>query len=91
MKPIYEPGELIFIDPARPIRGGDIVVVQTEEQEGDNCLAWLKEYVRTTSDGTIITIQYNARAEVKFTGDQVRAMHRVLTTNEIFGVSENDI
>ncbi len=85
MEPRFHAGDIVFVHPGRPIRAGDIVVVQTRNHEAAPVTAWLKELVSHTND-RIVTRQYNPEAEVEFTGDKVSAIHHVMTVNELFGV-----
>ena len=85
MEPKFLPGDIIFLHPGRPPRTGDIVVVQTENYDGADTISFVKEYVRK-SDFGIVTKQYNALAEVEFKRETIKAVHRVMTTNELLGV-----
>jgi len=78
-------GDLIFVDPESPLKAGDAVVVQTQDYEGADVLSWLKEYVRQSRED-LTTRQHNLPAEVKFKLAVVRAVHRVMTTKDLFGL-----
>ncbi|MCB1424097.1 MAG: helix-turn-helix transcriptional regulator [Nitratireductor sp.] len=83
MEPRYASGEVIFLHPHRPCRNGDHVVIQ-ELIDGGITVS-IKQLDKLT-DEHVVTRQYNPPAEVKFLRSRVQAMHRVLTTNELFGV-----
>ena len=83
MEPKYEAGDMVFLNPHRPPRRGDHVVIQ-EAREG-GIIVTIKRFERWT-DGHLITTQYNPPSEVRFPRDQIMAVHRVLTTNELFGI-----
>lgn len=83
MEPRYFAGDVIFIHPYRPIRQGDHVVIQ--EARSGGTLTTIKRFERET-DTRLITTQYNPPAEVSFDRASVMAVHRVLTSNELFGV-----
>ena len=83
MEPKYEAGDMVFLNPHRPPRRGDHVVIQ-EAREG-GIIVTIKRFERWT-DGHLITTQYNPPSEVRFARDQIMAVHRVLTTNELFGI-----
>lgn len=85
MRPRYATGDLIFVAPHRPVRPGDIVVVQTAADSGGEMLAWLKEFAGRRG-GDILARQYNEAAEIVFEAPTVLALHRVLTVNELFGL-----
>lgn len=85
MEPRYRAGEVVFVHPHRPLRAGDICIVQTTDFEDGDLRGWIKEFVRFTDKGAL-TRQYNPPAEVEFRRAAIKAMHRVLTPNEIVGV-----
>jgi len=83
MIPRYEPGDMIILHPHRPVRQNDHVAIQ-EIKEGGTHVS-VKRFDRMDGDH-IVTMQYNPPAEVRFRRDQVVAMHRILTPNEVLGV-----
>ena len=83
MEPRYFAGEVIFINPNRPPRAGDHVVIQ-EALDGGTRVS-IKRFEKMT-ETHVITTQYNPLAEVKFSRQQIIALHRVLTPNEVAGV-----
>lgn len=83
MVPRYEPGDMIILHPHRPVRQNDHVAIQ-ETKEGGTHVS-VKRFEKMDNDH-IVTTQYNPPAEVRFRRDQVAAMHRILTPNEILGV-----
>lgn len=82
MQPRFEPGDIIFINPHRPYRGGDYVVIQEETANG--IAVSIKRFVKADVDH-IVTEQFNPPAEIKFLRKQVTACQRVLTSNELIG------
>lgn len=85
MEPQYFPGDLIYVHPRRPARLGDIVVVQCRNGEHAPDEATLGVYRRKTERAIVIG-KHNPAAEVEIPSERVTAIHRVLTTNELFGV-----
>lgn len=85
MIPQYHPGELIYIHPHRPARIGDIVVVQCRNGEHNPEEASLGIY-RKRTEKAIVLGKHNPAAEIELNRTHVIAIHRVLTTNELFGV-----
>lgn len=84
MTPRFDEGELIYVSGKRPARPGDYVVVQTEAEDGE-VSAWCKKLVRKS--GSAITLeQFNPPRTFDIPVRQARAVHRVLTTNDLFGV-----
>ena len=85
MQPRYTTGDIVFVHPHRPLRSGDIAVIQIQDSEGGLPASYLKEF-RRKSESELVAQQYNPPAEVKFSLRTVKALHRVLTMNEVVGV-----
>lgn len=85
MSPRFEPGELIYVSERRPPRIGDCVVVQVQNAEHDGVQAYLKRMKRRSADGLVLE-QFNPPGEMRLKAANVKAVHRVLTMNELFGV-----
>lgn len=85
MEPRYFPGELIFINPHRPPRQGDIVIIQEQLAPDGETLSYVKEFSRR-NEKSIVTKQYNPPSNVEFMIQTVKDIHRVLTTNELLNV-----
>lgn len=83
MEPRYYAGDVIFVQPNRPPRPGDHIVIQ-ETLNGGVAVS-IKRFDKMT-ESHLVTVQYNPLAEVKFSRAQIMAIHRVLTTNEVSGV-----
>lgn len=83
MEPRYVAGDVIFVNPNRPPRQGDHVVIQEATEDGT--VTSIKRYEKMT-DFHVVTTQYNPLTEIKFLRAQVMAVHRVLTPNEVAGV-----
>lgn len=84
MEPRFPPGELVFIHPGRPVRSGDIVVLQVQNSEHAPIETYIKIMVRR-ANGDVICRQYNPDAEIRFNGNTVLRVHRVLTMAEVLG------
>lgn len=86
MAPRFEEGDLIYLNPHLPARAGDDVVIEfvpSESHEfGEGCL---KRLVKKTSTKVIVE-QFNPQMDLEFDADTVKAIHRVLTLNELMGV-----
>lgn len=85
MEPLYRAGDLIFVSPHRPYRVGDCVVVQEAGDHDGDVTAYVKIFEKRTGEH-IVTRQLNPNAEVKFRNSGQVRIHKVLTTNELFGV-----
>lgn len=85
MEPRYFAGDIVFIDPHRPPRQGDDVIIQTRDHTSGGTQASIKRYERRT-ENAIVTSQFNPPSTVEFRLDNVKAIHRILTRNEVAGV-----
>jgi len=86
MEPRYFPGELVYVNPHKPPRIGDTVIVQ--EGNGDPASITASIGVLHRRANGIVTLRkYNPPdAEITISVTRITAMHRVLTPNEMFGV-----
>ncbi len=85
MSPMFSPGALIFVSPDRPAGSGDAIVIQTRLHDGAPIQSWIKILVRQ-HHGDVVARQINPEAEITYKSAHVVAIHRVLTTRELFGV-----
>lgn len=85
MVPRFEEGELIYVSERRPARIGDYVVVQVCDGTDGTVSAYCKRLRRRTDD-TVTLEQLNPAAEIDLPASSVKAVHRILTLNELFGV-----
>lgn len=85
MVPAYQPGELIYVNPAKPPSiGCDVVIQIRPDHEGDAPRYYLKELMRRTAT-KLICQQHNPRREVTYDLSEVVEIHRVLTLAELVG------
>lgn len=83
MEPRYEPGETAIIDPNRPVRpGDDVVIVVANPEPGQPPRAYIKRLVRRGSE-QIIVRQFNPEREIGFATREVQAIYRVMRTSEL--------
>lgn len=83
MEPLFEHGDLIFVDESRKPKSGDRVVIVIANEDHDE--AYVKILSRVNNDEVVVR-QFNPAAEIKFSRAQVRMIHRVLSTAEMMGV-----
>lgn len=81
MEPALPHGEVVCVNPNRPARPGDNVVIQIRGDDGET-YAYVKTLVRMTSK-EIICSQLNPPKELHFDRSNVIAIHRVLTVSDI--------
>ena len=84
MAPAHNPGDLRFVHPHKACRPGDTVIVQTRAHAGDPGQAYIKRLTKRLP-GKILLEQLNPPASLEIPTDFISRMHRVLTTNELFG------
>lgn len=77
MSPALEPGYLLFVDPTRPVKPGDNVVIQLQDGQ-----AFIKRLVRRT-EKAMICKQYNPAGEVKYEPNKVKSVHVVVQVSMI--------
>lgn len=85
MIPEHRPGDLRFVNPHRPPRVGDSVIVQSRTHENAHIEATIGHLHRVTATHLEIG-KLNPVSEVKISRDMVIAVHKVLTMNDLFGV-----
>ncbi|MCP1200085.1 S24 family peptidase [Notoacmeibacter sp. MSK16QG-6] len=83
MSPAYEPGDYIFLHPYRTPRPGDYIAIQEMTDAG--IVVSIKRFLKL-DDEWLLTQQFNPQSEVKFRRDRILACHRVLRSNELFGL-----
>ena len=77
MEPRYFAGEILHINPHRPIFRGSFVVVQLVDLITGSIHGVIKRFVRR-SDVTLVTEQLNLPKEISFAINTVRAVHVIV-------------
>ena len=77
MSPALEPGYLLFVDPTRPVKPGDNVVIQLADGQ-----AFIKRLVRRT-EKAMICKQFNPVGEIKYDPGKIKAVHLVVQVSMI--------
>ncbi|WP_380873637.1 hypothetical protein ACFB49_42840 [Sphingomonas sp. DBB INV C78] len=85
MIPRFHPGTAVFVDPIKPPSLGDDVIVQLRNGSGEITCALVKTLVRRTSKFVELQ-QYRPEVTFKVAVESIAAIHRVLTTNDMFGL-----
>ena len=86
MLPRFKPGTIVFVDPHRPMQRGDDVIVQTQYREDGPIGTMIAEYLGVKGDKTRLR-KYNPESTLEIKTDTILRLHRVLTGNELIGVS----
>jgi len=77
MKPALKPGNLLYVDPTRPVKPGDFVVIQLSDGQ-----AFIKHLIRRT-EKAVICEQFNPAGEIKYPPSRVNAVHLVVQVSMI--------
>lgn len=87
MSPAFEPGDLAYINPTRPARAGDFVIVECKGNgDGEPGPAFLKRLVRQNGS-TLVLQQYNpAKSDIFIETKRIRNIFRVAPWKELMGV-----
>lgn len=85
MSPRHPPGDLVFVDPNRPVRFGDSCILHVQDAPHHDMQHLIAMFLRRT-ERTVDVQKLNPESVVSFPRGVVVRMHRVLTNNELFGV-----
>jgi SOS-response transcriptional repressor LexA len=89
MTPRYDEGDLVIINPSRPAKAGDHVLIELhptgfEGEQTEIGPAFVKRLVRRGAT-EVICEQYNPPSEVRYPTDHVKSIFRIMTNAELFG------
>ncbi len=83
MEPRFEAGEVGIVDPQRPVRNGDYVLVQLNAGDSDEVVSVLvKRLVRQNAD-EIVLEQFNPSVTFSVPKSRVARVHRILQQTEL--------
>lgn len=83
MEPRYYAGEALYIDPRRPVRRHDFVVVQFYPNEaGENPQGIVKQFINWTANKLVLQ-QFNPAKRLELDKKRVKSVHRVVLAGEI--------
>ncbi len=82
MEPRYRSGDVVYVNPHRPCRQGDDVVIQTRIRPGDDIAGYVKTLV-SRSPREVVARQYNPPSTIEYRAPTVIAVHRVLSAHEL--------
>ncbi|MUZ53059.1 XRE family transcriptional regulator [Agrobacterium vitis] len=85
MQPQFYPGDIIFINPDRPVRPGDTVIVRSKGEEGREVVSL--GILKDRRGGQIVIGKHNyGKPTVSIPSSHIIAVHKVLSINEMFGL-----
>ncbi len=82
MRPMFQPGWVVHVNPNRPVTPGCGVVVQLRPDDGTLPLCYIKEFRRRTPSQLVLA-QYNPADEIAWPLARVLAIHRVVGIAEM--------
>lgn len=84
MLPKYEVGDTLYVNPARPVRAADYVVVQLRpEESGDPIRAFVKRLVSiNSSHATLVSLNPPTAKPFKIARDQILHIHKITLSGE---------
>ncbi|WP_156369306.1 S24 family peptidase [Aureimonas sp. Leaf324] len=85
MSPEHKHGDLRFAHPHRPIRPGDTVLVEIKTDSTSWEESYIGHFIRRNATEVVIG-KLNPPSELKLPAVSVQRLHKVLTTNELFGL-----
>jgi transcriptional regulator with XRE-family HTH domain len=83
MIPQFHPGDLIFVNPNKPARVEDIVIVRYRNP--DQSIEATMGVYRGRTKTHIVIGKHHPAADIEINDNAVVDVHKVLTTNELFG------
>ena len=86
MVPWRKPGDLVYVNPARPPRPGDHVVVELKAAAGEPRPAFVKLYLRHAGKAVILA-QYNPRVDdLAIPANRIQQILRIMEWDELLGL-----
>lgn len=83
MLPIYDPGDLVYVDPRRPpMIGRDCIVQLKKRSEGDAMRFLLKRLVKRTGAKWTFR-QFNPEKDIVLDDREIQAVHLILKNHEM--------
>ncbi len=86
MEPVYEAGDLIYVDPHRPPWPGRDVVIQLRKQSEDGEIRYFLKRLTKRSGAQWRVKQFNPEKEIVLEDRDIAAIHLVLKNHELMGL-----
>lgn len=86
MVPEHNPGDLRFVSAFKKPNIGDTVIVTAKYTPDGPIESFIKRLVKRSGTDKIVVEQFNPKAQIEFDMRYVVSVHKVLTTNELFGI-----
>ena len=85
MRPRYEPGQLVYVNPDRPPSIGNDVVIEMTADDGEVGRCQIKNLIRRTATKVVVQ-QYNPSREIEIPAARIKRLSRVLTLADLMGL-----
>lgn len=82
MEPRYHSDDVVYVNPHRPCRQGDDVVIQTRLGASDDISGYVKTLISRSAKEVVVR-QYNPASKIEYRAPTVIAVHRVLSAHEL--------
>ena len=79
--PRYESGEVVHVNPNRPVRQGDWVVLQVRTGEPGELAGFVKKFVSRSAKEVVVE-QLNPPRKLRFPTKDVHAVHKIVGSGE---------
>lgn len=85
MEPRHSQGDLLYVDPARPARSGDDVLVELKpSRPGEPGQAYIKQLV-TQGPVRVVLRQFNPAKDITLPGDKILRVSKILKLADLLG------
>lgn len=81
MWPRYQPSEILYVNPRKPVTVGACAIIQIREGENPSPRALVKQLVKRGGKMTTL-LQYNPRKEIDIPTEKIISMHRIVGSGE---------
>lgn len=86
MEPRHYQGDLLYVDPARPARSGDDVLVEMKPtRAGEPGPAYIKQLVVQTPIRVVVR-QFNPAKDITLPGDRILRVSKILKLADLLGI-----
>jgi phage repressor protein C with HTH and peptisase S24 domain len=82
MSPRYRPGEMVWINPNKPLKCGDDVIVRLKDVETAQTIGIIREFV-ALQDRVLVLARFNPSGEERYTLDEVISIHPIVFCSRI--------
>jgi phage repressor protein C with HTH and peptisase S24 domain len=82
MSPRYRPGEMVWMDPNKPLKRGDDVLVRLNDAKTAQTIGIIREFV-AWEDCQLVLAMFNPSREERYSLDEVISIHPVVFCSRI--------